>query len=455
MAEEDPTSVSVDEFAETWGLTDETMATLYELDPVLQADVIREFRPREGTRNANDLFASFMRSRIRSAQTGVKGVQPDPLAVMVSRGDVEEFVEKWGLNSDSHNLMLSLPSTVLDSCMRAWAPREEARDIDSMFQAFCKSRLANAMAALKSGKHVAPTAFRPAQPPLGQRAAAALAHSPTQDIDTFVQQHRLTRLANVLMYALQPQHPQVIVQIMSQFVATPGLDPTAQFHATWMLLTWNALQAQYRLSPETALAFKSMEPQVQAAVVKEFSPRNISSVGDINSLFGSFMRSRQRTAQMGGDPLAPSCATPNSRSSAGSHTPLFQTTGMKAAARPRGPVLGLPNMGETAASLFDQHEVADIYAQANSSALSKMQAGFSAQAALGIPAAVGASRKRALDPQAGFCSQWNLSATSEALFSTLRPDQQKEVQERFQPRANTRDINALFTKFVQSVQAKS
>jgi len=116
------------------------MNALNELDPELQNSVIQDFVPRENTRDPSSLLISFCRSRTASAAK--QGLIPgNPLANNEPRVDAEEFITKWGLNADSQNVLLTLPTNIYNAVITSFAPKGEARDIDNMFQAFAKSRV--------------------------------------------------------------------------------------------------------------------------------------------------------------------------------------------------------------------------------------------------------------------------------------------------------------------------
>jgi len=461
-------AMSVDDFVARWGLNATAVQALNELDPDVRDSVVQDFIPRENTRNPSDLLVAFARSRARSAKTGVPG------AGMVSRHDVEEFIQRWGLNAESYATLLQLPINVLDGVLRAFSPKEEARDINNMFQAFARSRLNNAMIAYQQGysnHHQAQQAEAageamafppqvPAQAPalmnpyaqfqgmammpqqqlmMQQMAAAQNPHmmalqqlgglapgamnpmaaynaqtpvigntqvaaaGPLQ-IQEFVRRHHLGEISKMLLESLSQHHPQVLDRLILEYhQADITRDPDENFVASWQPRAVKSLQERYGLNPESVAYFKTMDIALQAAVVKEFSPRDTSVINDMNSLFGSFMRSRVRTAQ-----AAAVAAMEQFSQSIYGETGLENQVGNE--------YLTMPTIGTIGTT-----EV---------------------------------SRKRPLDSISGFITQWNLSDSSENLMRTLTPMQQAEVIERFAPKHNTRDVDALFKKFVSSVQMK-
>jgi len=400
---------------------------------------------------------------------------------MVSRQDVEEFIQKWGLNAESYATLLQLPINVLDGVLRAFSPKEEARDINNMFQAFARSRLNNAMIAYQQGYSSykpeatgeaggyqlpqTPTAAQPSpmmspyagfsglgmmgqpgqalsHPMMMQQIAAqqqmaalgqmgglnpgamaamnpmaaygdmmqnigqvpgmmAVAAAGPAQIQEFVRRHHLGDVSQMLLESLSQHHPQVLDRLILEYHQTDiTRDPNEAFVAQWQPRAIKSLQERYGLNPESIAFFKTMDITLQAAVVKEFSPRDTTVINDMNSLFGSFMRSRVRTAQ------AAAVAAMEQFSSS-----IYGEAGLDGG-------LGVPGV---------------------------------------MPTTIGTtevSRKRPLDSVSGFITQWNLSTISEDLMRNLTPMQQAEVIERFAPKHNTRDVDALFKKFVASVQMK-
>lgn len=393
---------------------------------------------------------------------------------MVSRQDVEEFIQKWGLNAESYATLLQLPINVLDGVLRAFQPKEEARDINNMFQAFARSRLNNAMIAYQQGYSThqppeqaeaggfqLPQAPAPGQPTpmmnpyagfsgltmmaqpgqalghpmmmqqmaMQQQMAAlgqlggltpgamapmaayagqvpgmmAIAAAGPAQIQEFVRRHHLGEVSQLLLESLSQHHPQVLDRLILEYHQTDIThDPNQAFVAFWQPRAVKSLQERYGLSAESIGFFKTMDITLQAAVVKEFSPRDTTVINDMNSLFGSFMRSRVRTAQAAAVQAMEQFSTS-----------IYGEAGLDAAGLGQGQEFLMSTIGTT--------EV---------------------------------SRKRPLDSVSGFITQWNLSTTSEDLMRVLTPMQQAEVIERFAPKHNTRDVDALFKKFVSSVQMK-
>lgn len=422
-------STSVAEFCTKWGLNEQAMMAINQMEPELQKAVMLEFFPREHTRNASDLFIAFARSRTRSAYGGTGG--------MVSRTDVETFVQKWSLNAESYACLLSLPMDILDGVIRSFFPREHARDINNLFQAFAQSRLNNVMAAYQNAHaayggypgvvpQVPTTTICPAtgQPivtmtPMPDMAAmmpfGGLMPSPTGPIDKneFIARHRLNERSILLIEALEVHHSSSLNKLMMQFNpfdVTRDVNDT--FLSFWKPRAINALTEKFGLSRDNVALFKGLDLNQTVETLKEFNHQRDGNTPDVNSAFTHFIHAKL-TGQ-------PQMSYPNS----------FPPTTVPTA------VGGVTNY-----DYLDPFYLASV-------------TGTYVDPTGGADPTAAASRKRPLDTVSGFISQHNLNPPSEELMRSLTPTQQAEVISRFAPKHNTRDMDALFKKFVLSVQLK-
>jgi len=452
--------MTVPEFCTKWGLNEQAMMAINQMEPELQKAVMLEFFPREHTRNASDLFIAFARSRTRSAYGGTGG--------MVSRTDVETFVQKWGLNAESYACLLSLPMDILDGVIRSFFPREHARDINNLFQAFAQSRLNNVMAAYQNAQHAAafgaagypgavpsvpttticPTTGQPiiTMTPMPELAGAMAGMAgmmgmpgmpgglPAGPIDKneFIARHRLNDRSRMLIEALEVHHASSLNKLMMQFNpfdVTRDVNDT--FLSFWRPRAINALTEKFQLNRENVALFKGLDIMQTVETLKEFGRPTDGTMHDMNGLFTKFIHEKLTGQKV-------SYADPAQ----------FPTQG--------GTSLG----SVTNYQYLDPSYLASLsagYPGTTAADPAAQMAAMAAQmaAAGGDPAAAASqSRKRPLDTISGFLSQHNLSPTSEDLMRSLTPTQQAEVISRFAPKHNTRDMDALFKKFVLSVQLK-
>jgi len=456
------TATSVAEFCTKWGLNEQAMMAINQMEPELQKAVMLEFFPREHTRNASDLFIAFARSRTRSAYGGTGG--------MVSRADVDTFVQKWSLNAESYACLLSLPMDILDGVIRSFFPREHARDINNLFQAFAQSRLNNVMAAYQNAHATAayggypgvgggvttvpttticPTTGQPivTMTPVPQEMAAAMglaypgmmpgagahgAHAqqhaglPTGPMEKseFIARHRLNDRSKMLIDALEVHHPSSLQKVMMQFNpfdVTRDVNDT--FLSFWKPRAINALTEKYSLSRDNVALFKGLDLNQTVETLKEFNASGL----DANAAFTQYIHAK---LSGGGAPVGQGSVYPTIGA------PVGMGVGGTGGGVPIVP--GVMNY----ADYLDPSVLASFHTGS-----------FIDPSTLADPMAAG-SRKRPLDTVSGFVSQHNLSATSEELMRSLTPTQQAEVISRFAPKHNTRDMDALFKKFVLSVQLK-
>jgi len=123
-------------FGDTWRLNETAMQALKGLDQATQMERMRTFAPRDSTKDVNNLFLSFLKSR-GNATSG------PPERKGVKRGLDKEsgFKERWNLNAQNVELLNSLDASVREDLMASFNPRDTARDVNAVFGSFAKSRL--------------------------------------------------------------------------------------------------------------------------------------------------------------------------------------------------------------------------------------------------------------------------------------------------------------------------
>jgi len=401
--------MSPEDFAALWQLNDQATAALNQLDPDLQQTVMEGFKPREGTRNTNDLFMSYTKSILTA--TAFNDKQPEMMKV-------EEFVEKWGLSPESHEVISNLPSKTQNLCLNTFHPRGEIQNINNIFGAFVRSLTRGSGKGKGKGKGKekdqkdsgattikVPLTFggrskTPAH--LGGRTSLGApiggAQHPThggwssslplpQPVVEFILERGLSDTSGRLLSSLIAHHPETADAIIHEFNPyDASRDPDEIFTSFWRQKVTGALMTAFQLSEENIATFKSLNsyPLLQAQIVEEFKPREAR---DVSKLFGSFMASRLKAVQ-------------------------------------------------TYGTLISKEE-------AKSQQLTQKPAN-------NVP------KKRSLDAISGFISQWNLSPENEYMLrSCLSEAQQQVVMAGFAPKRETRDVNGLFSKFALSIQVRT
>eukprot|EP00928_Gymnodinium_smaydae_P058721 TRINITY_DN4191_c0_g1_i2.p1 TRINITY_DN4191_c0_g1~~TRINITY_DN4191_c0_g1_i2.p1 ORF type:complete len:624 (-),score=101.20 TRINITY_DN4191_c0_g1_i2:77-1783(-) len=142
----------VDDFIRQWNLDSQALEVLCRLDPATQQKVITDFRPADPLR-ANRIFMSFVRSVAgrTGAAAAVAALPPEPVSMAFATGHraIDEFLAKWGLDSKSQQVLLSLDPAMQERVISSFAPPNAAR-ANPMFMGFVKSLAGNALNARRA-----------------------------------------------------------------------------------------------------------------------------------------------------------------------------------------------------------------------------------------------------------------------------------------------------------------
>eukprot|EP00397_Hematodinium_sp_SG-2012_P038585 GEMP01041996.1.p1 GENE.GEMP01041996.1~~GEMP01041996.1.p1 ORF type:complete len:422 (+),score=95.28 GEMP01041996.1:54-1319(+) len=121
-------------FAETWNLSNEAIQVFNDLPADLQHEVLRGFTPRDTSRDVNNVFMSYVRSRQNSStNVGQKTSRKRPL------DKVSVFVEEWRLQPENVELLESLCAEDQAEVMTRFRPRDASRDCNAIFAKFVAS----------------------------------------------------------------------------------------------------------------------------------------------------------------------------------------------------------------------------------------------------------------------------------------------------------------------------
>lgn len=304
------------DFFNTYGLNETSQNALLALPVELQAEVLVNFRPKDSTRDANSLFLAFIKSRSQSrfpqlaaalnqtqgpktkntffqpthpatlptAQSlhamhpahsqqflsSMMGYGIDPMAayamsqpIMVPL-TVEQFAMAWNLNEISINLIHSLPGAMQADVMQNFRPRDPSRDVNGVFLSFAKSRM---------------QLYGMAMPPVPVAQCG---------IVEFARRFGLSREAVAELDDLSAPMQQ---KIMMDFQPKPNTRDSSRLFAQFLKSRIGSTFAEiFDLNNESLEIFNSLEPVVQADVVKNFAPK--AETRDMNGLFQHFVRSR-------------------------------------------------------------------------------------------------------------------------------------------------------------------
>mmetsp|Transcript_40185 Transcript_40185/g.87826 ORF Transcript_40185/g.87826 Transcript_40185/m.87826 type:complete len:347 (-) Transcript_40185:146-1186(-) len=233
------------EFIEQWKLQEEAQSVLFALPPEAQAKVMKEFAPRDISRDANSIFIKFAQ--------GVGGASHN--------GDSEAFIAQWGLNEEARSLLASLPPTARNKVMAEFAPRDTERDANMIFLKFARGVAAGAGKGWGGG--------------WGKGWGKGMGNTPWGAPAT-----------------QQPLHP----ALQSWQLPTAGSSPSV---APNQVLAIRQFAGQWGLREEAQAVLLALAPEVRDRVMQEFSPRDVSR--DANSIFIKFAQGVEQNCQ--GEPL--------------------------------------------------------------------------------------------------------------------------------------------------------
>jgi len=128
-------------FLERWGLIENPTAweVLSKVNPTVRARIMREFDPKQDTRDIFGKFCGFATSVARAAAGGALGRVPAPALVhRAVTNDPEQFASRWQLDEGSRALLRGLDPTAQAIVIQEFQP-QGARDISGKFCSFARS----------------------------------------------------------------------------------------------------------------------------------------------------------------------------------------------------------------------------------------------------------------------------------------------------------------------------
>ncbi|CAE7903553.1 unnamed protein product, partial [Symbiodinium microadriaticum] len=136
-AVQDPGHVDLQAYAHSFGLNDDATRTLHELPPESLAYVQQNFEPREGTKNVSALFISFARKSHYNRTGQQLGRQS---AQERARGLLDEFAQRWELNSDAVAWLQMIDDQLaLEEVVASFHPSPGTTNISAKLIGFAKS----------------------------------------------------------------------------------------------------------------------------------------------------------------------------------------------------------------------------------------------------------------------------------------------------------------------------
>lgn len=127
----DDENTRLDEFANNFGLNEDSMSWLRWLGPEQQEHVMSEFNAGPTTKDVNRRFIAFVRTRKQSGHAAPRPSKSNP---------VEEFVESWGLDDDAKSWLLWLSPERQEEAMNSFTPPSNTKDFSKLFVSYVKKR---------------------------------------------------------------------------------------------------------------------------------------------------------------------------------------------------------------------------------------------------------------------------------------------------------------------------
>lgn len=343
-------------FVQRWGLDDACGALVQTLPSALQYEVMSSFAPKEGTRNPSALLHAFVRNRRQGHDPGLvapqplnKGYQSSP-GIASTAADFEsiwQFAEYWSLDEDAQRMLERLNGDVLRNVLSHFDPPPGTGNVSAKLHAFIRgvqeklgqraprsvdwapsqpsrdasARLANAPWNISSGGFVpAPRVSTPS----GYSAHATSVHvasvtSPMAvgcEIEQFIAKWGLDMQCEHVLRQLGPEH---LAAVIREFAPQPGtVNINGKLHGFVRSITAShansmpasspepgdrvgAFLAQWGLDAAAEAAMRATSPEIQEAVMAEFSP----APGTLNASnkLCAFIRAKQsRVLDHGGGP---------------------------------------------------------------------------------------------------------------------------------------------------------
>jgi len=130
---------TVQDFITKWGLRIDAEQKILSMPAELQHKVIAEFKPRDTSRDANNVFLKFADGIASGAP---RGARPEGQAWETSdelAKEEELFTEHWILNEDAQRLLRNLEPQTRSKVMKEFQPRDAENDVNNVFMKFAQT----------------------------------------------------------------------------------------------------------------------------------------------------------------------------------------------------------------------------------------------------------------------------------------------------------------------------
>jgi len=121
----------LDDFAYKHSLTEAALQRMSELPIPLQDEIIDTFNPPASTRDVSMKLIAFVNSKTKGRQASHV---PDRMVAL------DDFAQKWDLNTDAFQMLRELPVEAADLAMATFKPGPNTQDISRKFMSFARGK---------------------------------------------------------------------------------------------------------------------------------------------------------------------------------------------------------------------------------------------------------------------------------------------------------------------------
>lgn len=466
---------SVQDFCSKWNLNDASVDLLCAASEDAQTKIMGSFAPRDSSRDVNNVFQSFVKSRAVPREE----FKVDDVIDMEVAPHHEAFFEQWKLGTEAQRALLKLSPDIQADIIGKFQPRDTSRDVNGVFMAFLRSRSSGPGAGVPMAGAVR---TRPGMASIQQTMRPMISAEEQDIMDQFVGTYGLndemtqmlldmdSLVRNDVMANFRPrdtsrdmnacfwafaksrsgprQAPGALrapaapmlkqfaprtttTQIIAQAAPQPPIRLIGHTAGLTVAHYRNELAIKFALTADSMAAFDELAPETQLSVYTEFKPRDLSR--DANACFVSFCRSRMV------QDFASKWKLNNESIQLFNSLDYNQQSMIMANFAPR-------DLGRDANSVFISF---------TKSRLAGPDEGRTPHATIKIVPAPpgpprGIKRERPADGPAdleSFIERWNLNDDNVVLLQGMTHQTQEQIMAKFHPRDTSRDCNAVFAKF--------
>eukprot|EP00930_Biecheleria_cincta_P066580 TRINITY_DN5274_c0_g1_i1.p1 TRINITY_DN5274_c0_g1~~TRINITY_DN5274_c0_g1_i1.p1 ORF type:complete len:428 (-),score=74.69 TRINITY_DN5274_c0_g1_i1:81-1364(-) len=388
-------------FVDSWGLDADSVAVLENLPPSALQEVLAGFAPKPGTKDVNGLFRKYAASIHRAA---------------MPENELQPFVDAWGLDAASVAVLEQLPSSALQEVVSGFAPKPDTKDVNGLFRKYAESiHAATVQTALGRAE-------KPCKEQRHFETKTAAARR-TASLQGFVDKWGLDEASVDILMELAPT---AMEEVLKGFAPKPGTKDVNGLFQKYAL-SIHKFQVEndnvqsfvdhWGLDASSVAVLEQLAPETLQEVLAGFAPK--PGTKDYNGLFKKYAESIHR---------ASATSFVSARAFPAGKGPNGYSVGkgrMATPPTPEGHRGYIVQKGRTAAPSTEGHRSYSVGKG---------------------PAATPCS-----DSIQTFVDSWGLDAWSATSLRRLPAAILQEVLQGFAPKPETKDVNGLFKKYVESI----